>query len=501
MTRRVISTCLVSALLLLIGESASGEQEKSRKPLDIGSRLELFVDDHLIESMEGVQLRLHSPRSAGKIMDFDEPWEGNISWQLTVFQDGDIYRLYYMGRSVPGYVRNSGLKPGETLVPEHPHFLCYAESKDGIEWKKPSLGLYEFQGSKDNNILTPTMGIPVLDTRPGVDPSHRYKAAGQTDDNTRFGEEETNAGLILWASSDGLRWTKWREEPLFTTSLPNAFDSINVLFWSESEGQYVFYFRYMTQDVRTFARTTSKDLLEWSEPVPCTFDGAERPLHHLYTMATTPYFRAPHIYLAFPKRFLPLRQIYKDSPYPGISEAVFLSSRDGVDWKPFHEAFIRPGRDQRNWVHRTTMTAAGLLETGEDEISLYVSRNYTYPSSYLERFVLRTDGFVSVNAPFAGGEFVTRPLRFSGSELFLNYSTSAAGSIRIEIQDEDGQPIPGFTLEESPVLYGDHIERSVKWQRPGTSITDPMRLDRLSEKPVRLRFVLKDADLYSLRFR
>ncbi len=101
----------------------------------------------------------------------------------------------------------------------------------------------------------------------------------------------------------------------------------------------------------------------------------------------------------------------------------------------------------------------------------------------------------------SGGEFVTRPLRFSGSELFLNYSTSAAGSIRIEIQDEDGQPIPGFTLEESPVLFGDHIERPVKWQRPGTSITDPMRLDRLAEKPVRLRFVLKDADLYSLRFK
>ena len=505
---------LVFSLLLSVAAAAANPTETT-ETLDIGSRLELFVDEYLIESMDGVKLKLHEPRSAGKILAFDQPWEGNVSWQLSVFQDGGLYRLYYLGRSAPEYARKSALKPGEVLIPDHPYFLCYAESRDGVNWTKPDLGLYEFNGSKQNNILgepnllrglkNPPLpfpfGAPFLDTRPGVDASERYKAPGQ------FGHlakaTQKGIGLILYSSPDALKWQRWRghEEPLFTTSLPNAFDSVNIMFWSEWEQQYVFYFRYKTQRVRTFARTTSRDLLDWSEPVPCTFDGMLRPAEHLYTNAVTPYFRAPHIYLSFPKRFVPLRQIREDAPSPGISEAVFMSSRDGIDWHPTMEAFIRPGRDERNWIHRTSSTGAGILATAEDEISLYVCRNYTFPSTFLERFALRTDGFVSVNGPYSGGEFVTRALRFSGSELVLNYATSAAGSIRVEIQDEDGQPIPGFKLEESPILFGDRIEAPVKWRRPGTSITDLMRLDQLAERPIRLRFVIKDADLYSLRFR
>ena len=129
-------------LSLILGWSTAttlGEEASTEDAVDIGSRLELFVDDHLIENMEGVELRLHSPRSAGKTFDFDQPWEGNVSWQLGVFKDGDIYRMYYMGRSDPTYARKAGLRPDETLVPEHPHFLCYAESQDGIHWTKPEL--------------------------------------------------------------------------------------------------------------------------------------------------------------------------------------------------------------------------------------------------------------------------------------------------------------------------------------------------------------------------
>ncbi len=498
------STVLLFSLILVWSfTDTQGQKATSEDVVDIGSRLELFVDDYLIESMEEVELRLHSPRSAGKVIDFDQPWEGNVSWQLGVFKDGDLYRMYYMGRSDRTYARKAGLKPDETLVPEHPHFLCYAESQDGIHWTKPELGQYEFNGSKKNNIVgEPIGGPPYLDARPGVDASRRYLAPGGVGINPRFGDSlKKGIGLVLHVSPDGLNWKKWREEPLFVTTWPNAFDSVNVLFWSEWEQQYVFYFRYMSQDVRTFARTTSKDLLKWTEPVPCTFDGLIRPVDHLYTNAATPYFRAPHIYLSFPKRFHPLRQIHEDAPRPGISETVFLTSRDGIDWRPFQEAFIRPGLDERNWIHRTTSTAIGVIATAEDEISLFTSRHYTYPSTYLERFVLRTDGFVSIKAPYSGGEFLTRPLRFKGKDLVLNYSTSAVGSIRIEVQDADGQPIPGFSLEESPVLFGDRIEHAVKWARPGFLPTDPMKFDRLSEGAIRLRFVMKDADLYSLRFR
>jgi hypothetical protein len=141
-----------------------------------------------------------------------------------------------------------------------------------------------------------------------------------------------------------------------------------------------------------------------------------------------------------------------------------------------------------------------MLPTAADEISIYVERHRTSPTNHLERLVLRTDGFVSVHAGYQPGELVTRPLTFTGNNLVLNYATSAAGSIRVEIQDARGHPIPGFALEESPLLWGDRIDAPVVWSR-ASSRTDRDPLKRLAGMPVRLRFVLKDADLFSLRFR
>ena len=473
-------------------EVPATEPVDSRDPIEVGSRLQLFLDDHLVESMRGLEFLRHIPQSAGSVFSFDQPWEGNTSLPLTVLRDGELCRLYYVGRSISDYLGPGELKPEETLVPNHPHLLCCAESRDGVEWTRPVVGVYEFDGCKENNILGNPVGFPFLDTRPEVDPSERYKAVAEVHIGS---SDEEEMGVVLWVSPDGLRWRKWRDEPLFITSLPNAFNSINVLFWCESEDHYVFYFRYIAQGVRTFARTTSKDLRQWSEPVPCTFGGEVRPADHLYTNAATPYFRAPHIYLAFPQRFLPWRRYHADALIPGVSETLLLASRDGVDWGSPQEALIRPGIDERNWVSRTNAAVAGILQTSENEISLYVGRHYSYPSIHLERFVLRTDGFASVNAPFSGGELLTRPLLIDGDNLVLNYSTSAAGSIRIEIQDAEGNPIPGFKLEQSPLIFGDQIAGTVGWERP-----DPMMLSRLGEKPIRLRFLMKDANLYSFRF-
>ena len=89
---------------------------------------------------------------------------------------------------------------------------------------------------------------------------------------------------------------------------------------------------------------------------------------------------------------------------------------------------------------------------------------------------------------------LTRPIVFEGKQLAINFSTSAAGSVRVEIQDTDGKPIPGFTLADSPETFGDQIERVVTWK-------DDPELNKLAGQPIRLRFVLADADLYSMRFR
>ena len=278
-----------------------------------------------------------------------------------------------------------------------------------------------------------------------------------------------------------------------------AFDSLNVPFWDSVRGLYVAIYRDFGSGVRTIKCATSKDFINWTKGEWA--DYGDTPREHLYTNGTKPYFRAPHIYLAFPKRFMPWRTPREDAPLPGVSDGVFMTSRDGVHWdRRFMEAFVRPGRDPKNWMHRTNMVSAGTVPTATDEVSFYVARHYTSPSAHLERMTVRTDGFASAHAGYSGGELITRPLIFEGINLVLNFATSAAGSIRLEIQDIDGNPVPGFALEASPLIWGDEIEHTVKWDR-GHPKARSDTLNRIAGKPVRLRFVMKDADLYSLRFR
>ena len=177
------------------------------------------------------------------------------------------------------------------------------------------------------------------------------------------------------------------------------------------------------------------------------------------------------------------------------ADAVFMATRGGNRYtRLFMEALIRPGNDLGNWASRAGLTALGIVPTGPAEVSLYKQAHYAQPSAHLVRYALRTDGFVSVNAPYAGGELVTKPLVFQGHQLAVNFATSAAGGLRVELQDADGKPLSGYGLENAVEQVGDDIERIIDW-KTGSD------LSRLAGKPVRLRFVMKDADLFSLRFR
>jgi hypothetical protein len=239
------------------------------------------------------------------------------------------------------------------------------------------------------------------------------------------------------------------------------------------------------------------------------------PLEQLYTNHTRPYFRAPHLYLATPMRLVAGRRFLTeaemddqklgkgfraisghDHSIPNeVSDTVLMTSRGGAHYdRTFMEAFVRPGLDKGNWVSRNGVPATGFVQTGPNELSLYVGQNYVQPTAHLGRYTLRLDGFASVHAPYAGGEMITKPFVLEGVGLALNFSTSAAGGIRIEVQTAAGEPIPGYTLEECPVIVGDSVERTVGW-----SAHDD--LTPLSGQAVRLRFVMKDADLFALRIR
>jgi len=281
-----------------------------------------------------------------------------------------------------------------------------------------------------------------------------------------------------------------REGPIYTEG---HFDSLNTALWNPVTKRYECFMRDWKNDVRSIRMATSDDFLNWG--VATSLDFGDAPVEHLYTNAIAPYFRAPALYLGFPKRFVPDRlaapQLTKEK---GVSDAVFMSSRDGVHWKRWGEAFIRPGLDQENWTHRNNMVAHGIVETGPGELSLYVSQHYEHPDGFIRRFTIRTDGFVSMSADGIGGTFVTKPFIFSGKELVLNYSTSAAGSIRVELEGEDGKALPAYGMSDCDEIYGDQIERVATW------VGDP-NTSTFGRRTVRLKFQMKDADLYSFRFR
>ena len=479
---------LLATIPALLPHPAGGRSDAAADVIDIGDRLELFVDHFLIDSLQGTRLRLHEPQPAGTALAFDRPWEGAHTGYVTVIQDGSLYRMYYRGLPVSG-------KDGSDQ-----ETTCYAESRDGISWTKPDLGLYEVAGTRRNNIVLAGSApfshnfSPFIDTQPGVPAYARFKALAGT----------SESGLYVFASGDGIRWRKWKEKPVVTEG---AFDSQNVAFWSGAERSYVAYFRTWTEGgfegFRTISRAVSPDLLNWSTPAMMTF-GATPP-EHLYTSQTQPYFRAPHIYVALPMRFVPGRKVLTDDEARALgvgegyasdcAETVFMTSRGGGRYeRTFMEGFIRPGLDPGNWASRSGLSALGVVPTGASEISIYKQAHYAQPSNCLERYSMRMDGFVSVNAPFAGGEMRTRPIRFAGNELVLNFSTGAAGGIRVEFQDEGGKPVPGYSLEDCALMVGDSIERAVKWKQG-------RNLRVLAGRAVRLRFVMKDADIYSIRFR
>jgi len=451
--------------------------------LDIGSRRELFVDPFLIDSLDGVERRLHHPQPGESVLAFDQPWEGRYSGYVTVFRDGDRLRMYYRGLPLAGADGSSN------------EVTCYAESVDGVNWTKPELGLYEVSGTMANNVVLADLApyshnfAPFLDVRPGVPDDERYKALAGT----------SKTGLVAFASGDGLQWRKLADDAVITEG---AFDSQNVAFWSESEGRYLSYFRVFHNGVRSITRTTSPDFRVWSRPELMGYGGA--PPEHLYTNQTQPYVRAPHIYLAVAARFMPGRRVVSvveaeslggEAAYSGdCSDVVLLSSRGGAVYdRSFMEAFIRPGLGLENWTSRTNYPACGVVEAGDGALSVYVQRRYGQLSHHLQRFVLRADGFVSMHGSYEGGSFVTKPIRFSGASLHLNGSTSAAGGIRVEVQDADGSALDGFGANACDEWIGDWIDRKVSWA--GRS-----DVSALAGKTVRLRFVLRDADLFAIKF-
>lgn len=479
-------------------------------PIDIGGRRELFVDAYLIDQMNGAERQLHHPVPRDAAITHDAAWEGAGSGYHSVIHDSGLYRMYHRGSALG--VENGRLKVGRQVY-------CYAESRDGIHWEKPNLGLFEYGDSKDNNIIWTGVGVhnfaPFLDTNPDCPPESRYKALAGT---------AKEGGLFAFRSADGIHWSLMRKEPVVTEG---AFDSQNLAFWDGAAGKYRAYFRTFTKGIttgkiwkpagyRAIRTASSADFLDWGHEADLTYE--DSPVEHLYTNQIAPYHRAPHILIGMPTRYIErgwsqsMRQLpqleHRENRSKAnlrygtaITEGLLMASRNGVHFERWNEAFLRPGPQRpETWQYGQNYIAWNVVETKSslpdagNELSLYASEGgWTGDSNVMRRYTLRLDGFVSVNAGWKGGEMITKPLKFTGDRLSINFATSAAGGIRVEIQDESGKPIPGFTLEDCPDTFGDDTDRAVEWN-------DGADVSSLAGKPVRLRFVLKDADLYALKF-
>jgi len=451
-------TLILTTLVLLTADKVAFSDE----PIDLGSRLELFVDDHLVAETQGdVSHQVMRPEPQEVVFETGQPWEGNTSGYYTFFRDGDLYRMIYRG-----------WQHDEQKQAAHKEVTCYAESRDGIHWKKPNLGLFEWNGSKQNNIVWLGPGThnftAFRDENPAAAKESRYKASG--------GVGSFGGGLVPFASPDCVHWTQSQEKPVISHG---AFDSQNLAFWDTERGEYRAYWRYFGNGVRAIRTATSKDFLHWENEADLNY-AEGTPNEHLYTNAIQKYFRAPHLFVGFPTRYEPKSQQV---------EPIFMSSRDGVHFRRYADAVIpRTAPKDRNH-NRSNYMAWGMFQLPDkpNEISVYGTENYYERTpGRVRRFAYRVDGFVALRGGAKGGQVTTKPLHFTGTQLQLNYVVRPGGKLMIEALDKSGQ-----VVGESKPLSGDAIDATVSWSKQPD----------LSTHTVTLRFHIQDADVYSLSFK
>ncbi len=514
----------IIALIALVIFASIGQSSifaSENEVLDIGSRRELFVDDYLIDQLNGkATQRLHHPVPREIVIKHEEDWEGTGTGYHSIFKDGDIYRMYYKAWHLD--LSNKKLDTGR-----HPIFCCYAESKDGIHWTKPDLGIHEYKGSKKNNIIlypgqfksvNMDPGHPAIfkDENPNCPPESRYKAILRI---------LKPLGLLAFQSADGIHWSPMSNKPVITAG---AFDSQNLAFWDPVRKEYRAYWRYFSKDhatglvgtysgIRAIRTATSKDFIHWGPHTDLTY--VDSPPEQLYTNQIKPYHRAPHLLIGFPTRYVERgwTQSMKDLPEleerrvrssvsdrygMAITEGLFMASRNATHFKRWNEAFLPPGIERKGtWQYGHQYIGWHLVETkssltggAPDELSLYSTERYWKgKGSCVRRYTLRMDGFVSINAPRDGGELITKPFKFVGNKLSFNFYSSAVGGIKVEIQKADGAVIKGFSLEDCDVLFGNSLDRTITWKEKSD-------LSKLAGMPIRLRITLDDADLYSIKF-
>ncbi|MSP13045.1 MAG: hypothetical protein EXR62_08805 [Chloroflexi bacterium] len=489
----------------------------------VGKQRQLFVDDEIIASLDHVRRVMHAPAKfpGNPVLARQEPWEYLMPYIYgTVMRDPDtgLFKMWYNIMT---------LNEGDTW------HLCYATSPDGIHWERPRLGLFDFQGSKDNNLIERGLCAPtVLYTPWDSDTRRQYKMLAGI---------STGAWPEPWIglfSADGIHWQR-NPEPIFPTGKPFLPGDEATAMWDPYTGRYVAFpkvhagagqTRFGRGKRRSVGISYSDDFIHWTMPelvfTPDEQDdentarrnarfrdrlSVDHPAEYTaewYNMNVHPY---EGLYLGLVSVF----DASGAAPYgnqDGTMHIQLVSSRDLRHWQRAgnREPFIELGAAGA-WDGEQINGASTEFVTVGDEIWIYYSG---YPHTHQDETFwkpeqakgfprllpggvglakLRLDGFVSVDADKKGGSVTTHPFQWEGGRLWLNGVAATGeigGEITCELLDGPGDALPGFTREDCIPFTGDSVRHPVTWQHQAG-------LPAPAVGPVRLRVHLKRAQLFS----
>ena len=499
---------------------AGGSSDEA--PLALGSRRHLFLDDALLESQRDITFRVHPPRMEEAVLK-------GSGWISVVDAGPDDIRLYVNG-------------PEDSVA-------LYT-SQDGVHFTAPDLGR-EIHGRRNIVIADPaTVGMVMID--PNGSGDEKWKLISGLRDR---------GGVFVYTSADGLSWRRHPSAslPFWAGSAVNVFyDDQRGRYVIHNRTDYYelpdghtdrkslltevtdllapWPFRPVTKTETAAAeaagvRTSAIDLDPWwldNGPLAPGGFGLEYPVAFesdpridptdtdVYNTRAQKYPWAEDAYVAFPLFFFhyhsggPVqRQILAhpdEGRGSGLVETQFAASRDGLHWQRYpRPAYVGIGVHQGYPVRRSYV-GYGMVRRGR-EIWQYSYSRSTYHDSWgraespdvIHRLVLRVDGFVSADAPYTGGEFVTKPFTFTGSRLVLNIDTDAAGYAQVGFVDETGEPVAGFGLEDCVYINGDEIDYPVEWMSADGERTRDV--SALAGKTLRLVMRMRGASLFALQFK
>jgi hypothetical protein len=452
---------------------------------------QLFLDDAGIARTDGLRRVLHPPdrHPENPLIRPDTAWERGCQVYGTALYDAAAkrFRIWYLTGP-----KDRGLKP---LVvdgherPPHSTLVAYAESRDGVRWVKPDLGLFPYDGDFHNNLVPlgrdNTEGVSILHDPREPDPDRRWKAmfwehgsgGWEVRDGKPFAREGAADGLWVAWSPDGLRWRHHPGNPV----IRRYSDTGQNLLWDPRLQRYVAFGRFGFG--RKLARSESADFRSWSEPrLVLECDGADGPGTQIYGAGIDLY---EGVYLA-------MLWIYREGG-DGKIETQLATSRDGIRWTRAGDRATWLGvRSEAAWEDGMVRAAGRIIRRG-DRLSVYYCgvngphNRAGHPPVERQHPVqiglatLPRDRFVSLSAGDAAGSITTRTLPFPPGKLHLNVN-AARGEVKVTLLDASGQP-----LSRSAPVSGNRLDGPVSF--PGR-LPDP-------GTRVQLRFELRGADLYS----